>query len=107
MAGEVPDYRERLAYGTDQGRWLQEQVNAGGKNTHRRTNSGSRAFHDLDSMHPDPAHTAQAAAALSVSSGADGRFQRVYDGLHKVSSRPNLLALVGVLMVLWCLTRFV
>lgn len=47
---DVPDYNERLAYGTDQGRWLMEQVNNGNggdaaKRRHART--PSRVFEDI------------------------------------------------------------
>ena len=49
-AAEVPDYKERLAYGTDQGRWLLEQV--GPRDATRRVRqTPQRAFHSLSDGH--------------------------------------------------------
>mmetsp|Transcript_36605 Transcript_36605/g.96638 ORF Transcript_36605/g.96638 Transcript_36605/m.96638 type:complete len:111 (-) Transcript_36605:403-735(-) len=110
MSGDVPDYNERLAFGTDQGRWLQAQVGSEGPSkAHRRTNSGGRVFHDLDSLQPDPSHSAQQAQALHV----DTKFQRlrgsVFDQVQGMSSKTIRLAsgAMGVMLVLFLLTRFV
>ena len=51
---------QRLAYGTDQGRWLAEQVGVGAKPAKRRA-SAARAYHDLaDTPAPDAAQRAAA-----------------------------------------------
>ena len=52
---------QRLAYGTDQGRWLAEQVGVGAKPAKRRA-SAARAYHDLADT-PAPDAGAQRAAA--------------------------------------------
>jgi hypothetical protein len=63
LDGSVPGYRERLAYGTDQGRWLVEEVGsrADAEGTaKRRSRPVVRAYHDL-------AEEPIAAAALRTS----------------------------------------
>ena len=48
---DTPDYRERLAYGTDQGRWLMQQVGSStdGAPAKRRARTPSRhAYHAAD-----------------------------------------------------------
>ena len=72
MSDDVPDYNSRLAFGTDQGRWLAQQVGESGR-PHRRTASGGHVFHDLDSISPDPAQMASQQNPLAV----DGKLQRV------------------------------
>jgi len=53
--GGVPDYRERLAYGTDQGRWLQQQVDAADGGTKRRSRAPSqRVFHEIEDVSLEP-----------------------------------------------------
>ena len=49
------DYNARLGYGTDQGRWLVDQL--GGKETEvvrRPSRQPSRVFHDANDMTPPP-----------------------------------------------------
>lgn len=63
------DYNARLGYGTDQGRWLVEQVAADGANTagRRPSRNSSRVFHDVndaESMAPPP--VASSASGKSV-----------------------------------------
>ena len=106
----TPDYSERLAFGTDQGRWLNAQMGerSGSKSTHKRTSSGGRAFHDLDSMAPDP-NAAQTSALL-----VDSRLQRLSSRCQETipplfgGKTVRLSAgAVGVFMMLFFLTRFV
>jgi len=61
----LPDYKERLAFGTDQGRWLNEQV--GQRGTHKRTNSG-HVFHEVNEQ---PVQSSQNVLIV------DSRLQRV------------------------------
>ena len=52
---DPPDYNARLGYGTDQGRWLVDQV--GGKEAdvvRRVSRVPSRVFHDSNDMAPAP-----------------------------------------------------
>ena len=47
----IPDYNERLGYGTDQGRWLVQQVGtrgSGADGAKRRSTRPPRAFHEMD-----------------------------------------------------------
>ena len=47
----IPDYNERLAFGTDQGRWLQQQVSQQGidaSGPKRRTVRPQHVFHSLE-----------------------------------------------------------
>ena len=47
---DTPDYRERLAYGTDQGRWLLEEMArpATGDAKRRQRPTAQRCYHELD-----------------------------------------------------------
>ena len=105
----VPTYRERLAHGTDQGKWLLEQVNndAAAK---RRARPPARAFHDMDvpvqpmedSAKGKPDAQAVRAGALCIDESS---------GLPMVLARaiarrdPKLvgLAAVGALLVIYLL----
>ena len=111
MPEQTPDYNERLAYGTDQGRWLAEQVQGSSRHgTHRRTNSGSRAFHDLDQLQPFAGSTSQQDALV-----VDSKLQRVVSRCseslqeQQISSRTIrvVTGAFGVMMMLIFLTRFV
>ena len=69
---DVPDYNERLAYGTDQGRWLMEQVQStpDGAAKRRAATRPQRAFHDEDSLSTDSSTPAAVPSdALSVKQG--------------------------------------
>lgn len=62
---KIPDYNERLGYGTDQGRWLMEQVNTkdGGDGAQQRRKAArapQRVFHDV-SLGPPEASSADSA----------------------------------------------
>ena len=46
----IPTYRERLAHGTDQGKWLLEQVNTDAAAKRRAARPAARAFHDMDQL---------------------------------------------------------
>ncbi|EOD38540.1 hypothetical protein EMIHUDRAFT_224285 [Emiliania huxleyi CCMP1516] len=58
MEEEIPDYRQRLAYGTDQGRWLMQQQAAKAarsdaavpeQSAARRRAPAARAYHSIES----------------------------------------------------------
>ena len=73
----LPDYRERLAYGTDQGRWLMEQTSSE-TNAKRRPQRPQRAFHTecaaASAMSCSESHTgaeARSSSAGSVSTRTD------------------------------------
>lgn len=108
MSDDVPDYNTRLAFGTDQGRWLAQQVGESGR-PHRRTASGGHVFHDLDSISPDPAQMASQQNPLAV----DGKLQRVVT--RCVETVPGLriktfrlaAGASAVCMILLFLLRFV
>ena len=108
MSDDVPDYNTRLAFGTDQGRWLAQQVGESGR-PHRRTASGGHVFHDLDSISPDPAQMASQQNPLAV----DGKLQRVVT--RCVETVPGLriktfrlaAGACAVCMILLFLLRFV
>ena len=51
-AQELPDYRERLKYGTDQGRWLAEEVGCSKAETKQRRSRSQRAYLDIDEHEP-------------------------------------------------------
>ena len=45
--GAIPDYNARLGYGTDQGRWLMEQVSTKEEGTAKRRGRPARVFHEV------------------------------------------------------------
>ena len=50
----VPCYRERLAHGTDQGKWLLEQVKTDSAAKRRGARPAARVFHDVELLHDHP-----------------------------------------------------
>ena len=52
----IPDYNERLGYGTDQGRWLMEQVSAkqDSEGLAKRRGRPVRAYHDIAEANETP-----------------------------------------------------
>ena len=61
----------RLAYGTDQGRWLMEQVQSAPDGAKRRlATRPQHAFHDEDTLGAVPPQPQQPSDALSVRQGA-------------------------------------
>ena len=63
------EYRKRLAYGTDQGRWLMEQVqNDAAKQ--RKNKPPVRAFHDMNEVDLQGEGDAKKPDALAVRQGA-------------------------------------
>lgn len=99
----TPDYNSRLAYGTDQGRWLNEQVACKG-DAKRRAARPQRAFHDISTA---PSF-GEAPAAAPPSTQADmlnpglhpPKVQRVMSavGSHKASSAVSLLVVLTILL---------
>ena len=75
--GPAPEYPERLAYGTDQGRWLASQMNGSAPRRGKSPVAGARAFHDLDQLTP---------AATS----SDEQPLEPLLALHRARSRPKL-----------------
>ena len=61
---KIPDYNERLGYGTDQGRWLMEQVNTkdgdGAQQRRKAARAPQRVFHDV-SLGPPATESADSA----------------------------------------------
>jgi hypothetical protein len=69
----VPDYRQRLAHGTDQGQWLMQQVgqSASAESRPRRAaKPPPRMYHELPTMPEWPAANGGAAAAPAAPSPA-------------------------------------
>jgi len=89
-----------------------EQVDGGSKKgTHKRQASGGRVFHDLDSLQPDPNHLQTQQGGLVEDSRLRQAVSRCQDSimLNKFSSKTIRLTggMVGVVMMIFFLTRFV
>mmetsp|Transcript_35852 Transcript_35852/g.83712 ORF Transcript_35852/g.83712 Transcript_35852/m.83712 type:complete len:97 (+) Transcript_35852:33-323(+) len=57
MLEKTPSYNERLAYGTDQGRWLAEQVDmaeCSAKQRPSRSSRPQRVYHELEQADEPP-----------------------------------------------------
>ena len=60
----VPSYEERLSYGTDQGRWLFQQLKRQQpNNSTRRTTRRNRAYHQIHADAPTPDSPTETPAA--------------------------------------------
>ena len=78
----------RLAYGTDQGRWLMEQVQATPDGAKRRSTRPQHAFHDEDSLGATPSNSS-GSDALSVRQGA------LSSGERAMWQQPRILLAIG------------
>ena len=84
----TPDYRERLAYGTDQGRWLMEQVGTQGvgeRPKRRGPKIPARAYHETQG--------AEAPASIDMESGE----RRPWKPLVAVLGVASVLLVVALL----------
>ena len=63
------EYRKRLAYGTDQGRWLMEQVHNDAAKQ-RKNKPAARAFHNMNDVDLQGEGDAKKPNALAVRQGA-------------------------------------
>lgn len=70
-AAVIPDYRERLAYGTDQGKWLMQQV-ASDATAKQKRRPAARVFHEVDLNIPQAEGSTKKkqVGALAVRQGA-------------------------------------
>ena len=75
--GAAPEYSERLAYGTDQGRWLASQMSGSAPRRGKSPAAGARAFHNLDELAP------------AASNGSEQPLEPLL-ALHRARSRPKL-----------------
>ena len=85
----VPCYRERLAHGTDQGKWLLEQVKTDSAAKRRGARPAARVFHDVELLH---GHTSddgkdKKVDALAVRQGAISIDEN--SGMPLVLARPR------------------
>lgn len=79
----VPSYNERLAFGTDQGRWLAEQVDmteCSAKQRPSRSSRPQRVYHELESTNeasrslPQPARGEESMSWLPLLGGVAAFF---------------------------------
>ena len=97
--GAIPDYNARLGYGTDQGRWLQQQVSdsGGGRRRERTRGSPARVYHELDAQ-PSNGHHEPAAADPS---GKSKKTKPPFLLKYAAYFLPMLLSLVLVVVVVY------
>ena len=115
---DPPDYNARLGYGTDQGRWLVEQVGArdGVEVVRRPSRQPSRVFHDPNEMEPPPPQreAAPKSASAAPSAGIQAMLSSVQQQAQELVSwlkaspkyaeaSVSCLALVLILIVIWVL----
>lgn len=113
---DPPDYNARLGYGTDQGRWLVDQV--GGKEAdvvRRVSRVPSRVFHDSNDMAPAPPMHRPASTEPSGVQQLWSSAQQQLQGLLKVAKdNPEdtaIFASLGCVLVfvlglsVWVLSR--
>ena len=110
---DPPDYNARLGYGTDQGRWLVDQV--GGKETEvvrRPSRQPSRAFHDPNDMAPAaPMHrpaSTEPSAVQQLWSSAQQQLQQLAKVAKDNPEDTAIIACIaGVLILVFCLSVWV
>lgn len=89
------DYNARLGYGTDQGRWLVQQVGEKESTGRRPSRQPSRVFHDIDAEEPPR-------IAASGSEGAKDDSKPMPSELQRFMRRytVEVTAVAGVSLVL-------
>ena len=95
------DYNARLGYGTDQGRWLVQQVGDKESAGRRPSRVPSRVFHDIDAEEAPPVATSSSEGAKDDSKPMPSelqRFVRRYT-VEVMAVAGVTLVLVGLLVV--------
>jgi hypothetical protein len=86
----------RLAYGTDQGRWLQQQVAQGDNGPKRRTRP-QHVFHPIDSLEPSAASAAPHSSRPAIEEADD----------TKMFVLPGIIGgIMVILLFVFLLTRY-
>ena len=88
----------RLGYGTDQGRWLMQQVQAKDGAPKRRSTRPQYAFHDESSL---------AAIPPSAASSAPSKLGAISTGAEKgeLWQDPRVLMALGILLLIYFVSR--
>ena len=106
----VPTYRERLAHGTDQGRWLMEQVDTdAAANRRRSARPAQRVYHDVEQLLPSEAKCKKQPDSLAARQGgwslddSSGLPMLLARALARRDPRLYAIAAVVLVFILWML----